>query len=75
MRAKTGDLLAGKDLRARLERPTDARADRSLALAETAPGTYAGRVEELPGGQWRLVVEVLGPDGVELRRERRLTLD
>ncbi|WP_269153911.1 FixH family protein [Methylobacterium currus] len=67
--------LAGKDLRARLERPTDARADRGLALAETAPGHYAGRVEALPGGQWRLVVEVLGADGVELRRERRLTID
>ncbi|KMO30272.1 FixH family protein [Methylobacterium aquaticum] len=75
VRERTGDPLAGKDLRARLERPTDARADRVLALAETAPGHYAGRIAMLPGGQWRLVVEVLGPDGVELRRERRLTLE
>ncbi len=75
LRGRTGDVLAGRDLRARLERPTDARADRLLALTETAPGRYAGRAEALPGGQWRLVVEVLGPDGVELRRERRLTLD
>lgn len=75
LRDKGGEPLAGKDLRARLERPTDARADRSLALTETAPGRYAGRIDALPGGQWRLVVEVRGPDGVELRRERRLTVD
>ncbi|MET7242334.1 FixH family protein [Methylobacterium sp. EM32] len=75
LRGRGDEPLAGKALRARLERPTDARADRVLALAATAPGTYAGGVEALPGGQWRLVVEVVGPDGVELRRERRLTVE
>ncbi len=40
-----------------------------------APGTYAGGLDALPPGQWRLVVEVTGPDGVELRRERRLTVE
>lgn len=75
LRGPDGTPLPGKDLRARLERPTDARLDRVLPLAAGAPGTYAGGLDALPPGQWRLVVEVTGPDGVELRRERRLTVE
>ncbi|BCM87140.1 FixH family protein [Methylobacterium indicum] len=75
LRGPDGAPLAGKDLRARLERPTDARLDRALALAATAPGTYAGNLDALPAGQWRLVVEVTGPGGIELRRERRVTIE
>ncbi len=74
LRGRTGDVLVGRDLRARLERPTDARADRLLALTETAPGRYAGG----RGAAGRPVAprrRGSGPDGVELRRERRLTLD
>ena len=62
-------------MRARLERPTDKRADRAVDVAETAPGLYAARVPAVPAGQWELVVEVLDGDGVAFRRRHRVILD
>jgi nitrogen fixation protein FixH len=67
--------LAGRVLRARLERPTDKRADRPFTLTQTAPGTYAGHLADAAPGQWELVVEVVDGDGVALRRKQRLVLD
>lgn len=70
-----GTPLRGRDLTARLERPTDKRQDVTVALAEVAAGTYAARMEALPAGQWDLVVEVAGPDGTALRRRHRVVLE
>jgi len=49
--------LAGLVFLARLQRPTDKRADRAVELSERAAGRYAGRVSDLAPGQWDLVIE------------------
>lgn len=67
--------LVGRTVRARLERPTDKRADVAVTVVESAPGLYAAQVPAVPAGQWELVVEVLDGDGVALRRKHRIILD
>ncbi|MGV7033141.1 FixH family protein [Methylobacterium symbioticum] len=70
-----GAPLDGRSLRARLERPTDKRADRTLALTPSAPGTYTGRLAEVASGQWDLVVEVVEAERPAFRRRHRVVLD
>ncbi|GJE36773.1 FixH family protein [Methylobacterium persicinum] len=70
-----GRPLRGKTLRARLERPTDKRFDVVADLPEVSDGTYAAWAEAVPRGQWDLVVEVLGGDGVAFRRRHRIVLN
>lgn len=67
--------LRGKTLHARFERPTDKRKDVAVELEEVSAGTYAARAEPVPPGQWDLVVEVAGEDGVAFRRRHRIVLD
>ncbi|MEL6061441.1 MULTISPECIES: FixH family protein [unclassified Methylobacterium] len=67
--------LRGKALQARLERPTDKRQDVAVDLVEVAAGTYTARAEPVARGQWDLVVEVAGADGVAFRRRHRIVLD
>ncbi|MGC5779452.1 FixH family protein [Methylobacterium sp. NFXW15] len=67
--------LRGKVLRARFERPTDKRKDVLVDLTEIAAGTYAAQAEPLARGQWDLVVEVVGEEGVAFRRKHRIVLD
>ena len=67
--------LRGKALHARFERPTDKRKDVAVELEEVSAGTYAARAEPVPPGQWDLVVEVAGEDGVAFRRRHRIVLD
>lgn len=67
--------LRGKALHARFERPTDKRKDVAVELEEVSAGTYAARAEPVPPGQWDLVVEVVGEDGVAFRRRHRIVLD
>ncbi|HEV2541946.1 FixH family protein [Methylorubrum populi] len=75
LRAADAAPLTGRTLRARLERPTDKRADRTLVVTETAPGLYAGHLPAVSSGQWELVVEVLDGDDVAFRRRHRVILD
>lgn len=70
-----GRPLRGRALKARLERPTDKRADRAFDLAEEGTGTYSARSAAVPPGQWDLVVEVVGEEGVAFRRRHRVFLD
>ncbi|MCJ2012405.1 FixH family protein [Methylobacterium sp. J-076] len=70
-----GRALRGRTLRARLERPTDKRFDVGIDLPEVSAGTYAARAGPVARGQWDLVVEVLGEDGVAFRRRHRIILD
>lgn len=70
-----GKPLRGKALHARFERPTDKRKDVAVDLAEVAAGTYAARAEPVAHGQWDLVVEVAGEDGVAFRRRHRVILN
>ncbi|MGH1571722.1 FixH family protein [Methylobacterium sp. P31] len=67
--------LRGKALHVRFERPTDKRKDVSLDLVEVNAGTYAAQAEPVARGQWDLVVEVDGKDGVAFRRKHRIVLD
>lgn len=70
-----GRPLRGRTLRARLERPTDKRQDLAVGLVEVSAGSYVARAEPVARGQWDLVVEVMGGDGVAFRRKHRVVLD
>jgi len=56
-RDKAGVPLSGLTFSAALERPTDKRADRRMALAEQQTGLYRGEAVDVAPGQWDLVVE------------------
>jgi nitrogen fixation protein FixH len=56
-RDRNGAPLAGLAIFARLERPTDRRADRAFEIAESAGGRYRGTVQSVAAGQWDLVIE------------------
>ncbi len=49
--------LAGLRFQARLERPTDRRADQPITLAEVESGIYLGDTTSIAPGQWDLVLE------------------
>ena len=53
----TGKPLTGVAASVVFERPIDRRLDRGVAVAEEAPGHFAGRAELAPG-QWDLVIEL-----------------
>jgi nitrogen fixation protein FixH len=52
-----GAPLAGLAIFARLERPTDRRADRAFEIAESGGGSYRGSAQGVAPGQWDLVIE------------------
>lgn len=54
---KSGAPLKGLVFSGRLERPTDKRADKEIALAEAEGGVYRGSASDVLPGQWDLVVE------------------
>jgi nitrogen fixation protein FixH len=54
---RSGAPLAGLALFARLERPTDRRADRAFEIAERGGGSYRGTAQSVASGQWDLVIE------------------
>jgi nitrogen fixation protein FixH len=56
-RDKAGLPLTGLTFSAALERPTDKRADRHIALAELQTGLYGGKAADVAPGQWDLVLE------------------
>jgi len=56
-RDSKGTPLTGLDFAARLERPTDKRADRTIVLTESETGIYKGGAEGVLAGQWNLVIE------------------
>jgi nitrogen fixation protein FixH len=56
-RDKQGAPLTGLTFSAALERPTDKRSDRRIALSEQPIGIYRGAADEVAPGQWDLVLE------------------
>jgi nitrogen fixation protein FixH len=52
-----GAPMSGLIFLGRFERPTDRRADQSIALAEVGGGIYRGTVAAVAPGQWDLVLE------------------
>jgi len=57
VRDGNGATVTGMAFSARLERPTDKRADRFIMLRESAGGVYRGVADDVPPGQWDLVLE------------------
>ena len=56
-RDNNGAPMSGLKFQGRFERPTDRRADRSVALAEVGSGIYRGNLAAVAPGQWDLVLE------------------
>lgn len=56
-RDHAGAPLAGLNFLARLQRPTDRRADRAIEVTEAGSGSFHGRAEGISAGQWDLVIE------------------
>ncbi len=56
-RDEAGKPMSGLTFEGRFERPTDRRADLSVALAEDGAGVYRGRTPSISAGQWDLVLE------------------
>jgi nitrogen fixation protein FixH len=56
-RDNNGTPMSGLKFQGRFERPTDRRADRSVALAEVGSGIYRGNLAAVAPGQWDLVLE------------------
>ncbi len=52
-----GNPLHGVIFIGRLERPTDKREDKVMALAESGGGTFIGSAPDVHAGQWDLVIE------------------
>lgn len=52
-----GAPLTGLDFSARLERPADKRADRTVVIREVEAGIYKGSADGVLAGQWNLVLE------------------
>ncbi len=71
LRDRSGSPLAGLGLNAKLARPTDKRGDRVIALREPQAGLYRGEAEDVPPGQWDLVIEAeRGDERVFVSRNR-----
>lgn len=71
LRDKAGAPLAGLGVNARLARPTDKRGDRMIALREGQAGFYRGAADDVPAGQWDLVIEAeRGEEQVFVSRNR-----
>ena len=64
-----GAPLTGLVFSARLERPADKRADRTIALTEVETGIYRGNAQGVMAGQWNLVLEGV-TDGKRVFRSR-----
>ncbi len=56
-RDRNGSPISGLNFSGRLERPTDKRADKELALAEIGGGVYRGDATGVSAGRWDLVLE------------------
>lgn len=69
-----GRPISGKRLTAVLRRPVDYRADRSVELVAGGDGRYAAPVEDVPAGQWDIVVEVIEDGERAFRRQTRTVL-
>ncbi|WP_050628704.1 FixH family protein [Bradyrhizobium viridifuturi] len=56
-RDHAGAPLTGMNFLARLERPTDRRADRTIEVTAADPGSFHGHADGVLAGQWDLVIE------------------
>jgi nitrogen fixation protein FixH len=68
-----GTPVSGLEFNARLERPTDRRADQPVALTEVGTGIYRATAASVAAGQWDLVLEA-GSGGSRLFLSRNRVL-
>jgi len=69
----TGLALAGLTATAELHRPTDAREDHTVALAESAPGHFTGTTAAA-SGQWDVLIEFARGSERMFRSRNRVVL-
>jgi nitrogen fixation protein FixH len=74
-RDRTGLPLTGLAVTVRLARPTDQRADRSVALTEPRGGSYSGEAADVATGIWDLEIEADRGAQRMFRSKNRVTLD
>lgn len=74
VRDHAGTPLAGLKVSARIERPTDARYDRRITLADLGTGRYAAAMPELAAGQWTITVEILRGEERQFVSQRRILI-
>jgi nitrogen fixation protein FixH len=68
-----GAPLSGVGATVRLAHPTNARLDRTVALAETAAGRFKGMIEA-PAGQWTLIIDLTRGEERMFRSRSRIVL-
>lgn len=71
---KAGGPLTGLPLSATLHRPTQSAEDRVVPLREGEAGRYSGVVENLPAGQWDLILEARNDETLVYRSRNRIFL-
>lgn len=74
VRDRNGSPVSSPRVTADLRRPAEAFDDRSLALAEVAPGVYRGENAVSAPGNWKISVRVRRPDGADYRIEQRFVV-
>lgn len=74
VRDAAGAAIASLQASARLERPTDRRADQEVALHEDGAGRFRGTAGPL-AGQWDLVIELSRGDTRVFRSRNRVVLN
>lgn len=74
VRDAAGAAIAGLQASARLERPTDRRADQEVALHEDGAGRFRGTAGPF-AGQWDLVIELSRGDARVFRSRNRVVLN
>jgi nitrogen fixation protein FixH len=69
-----GAPLSGVDATITLQRPTDRRFDRIVAVRQDAPGHFRGSADNAPAGQWDLVIELTRAGEQQFRSVNRVVL-
>ena len=73
-RDKLGQPIAGLLVTVRLEHPSDRYRDRTVTLAEQAPGLYGGNLVDVTAGVWDAVFDAAQGDARVYRTRNRVIL-
>jgi len=73
-RDAAGAPLSGVDATITLQRPTDRRLDHAVAVRQDAPGHFRASADNVPAGQWDLVIELTHEGEQQFRSVNRVVL-
>ncbi len=73
-RDAAGAALSGMDATVTLQRPTDRRFDHAVPVRQDAPGHFRGSADNVPAGQWDLVIELTRQGEQQFRSVNRVVL-